>query len=432
MNFPVSVTLAVAVASLSVGSCTPWARNHRPLNSCASADLKSGANPNGFSRTDHFPRDDAVVTTRLYRLDEKGFPKASPETVATPRPQAFVPTNAWEELDDIYGLMALAVVHADWQEVSNGKRCAHERGHNIGAIIVNDKLEVVNWERNSNGAMCNGTQHAEVRAMLKQLNVTGSTTLKHYQIYTSLEPCMMCSGMMMQQNVLRAVYMQTDNGFGKNIERLTIDTSAVPIRFDGEDTGQCGYPPAARPVISSMATSEFRVELDAAWRAASSTMALTDWLKTDQAEAIYSRARHKFENYQLRFGGEKASATFIVPKGSTNPRMAAKDFIVLRAGKTNAELYKGALEFFGDPAHGITPYVHPDGPTGSATLVEDKGNVLATRLLEDPAALVLGEHPPGAIYPPGHAIPRTELLVVDGILGGRRVHQERIRRDCCQ
>jgi len=386
----------------------------------------------GFSRADNFQEPVPVVTTRLYLLDGNGFPTPLPPTAADARAQPFVPTNSWDELDDIYGLLALAVVHADWQESRAGTSDPRTRGHNIGAIIVNDKFEVVNWERNSNDAMCNGTQHGEVRTMLKQLNLTGSGTLRNYQIYTSLEPCMMCSGMMMQEGILRTVYMQTDNIFGKNIERLTIDTRASTIRFDDEDTGQHGYPPAARPVISNMSNSEFRAELDVAWRGASQTahMGLTEWLKTAQAEGIYKRARLKFETYSLRFPDAKATAKFIVPRGATNPKMAATDFIVLQASKTNAQLYEVALQFFNDPTRGIIPYIHADGPAGTGLLVEDKDNVLAMRLLEDPASLVRAEHPPEDTDGTIPKVPRTELLVIDGSLKGMHVHQERVRREC--
>lgn len=412
----------LAICLVGVG-CQQAAKCHQALKTTGE----------GFSRADQFPPGPVpVVTTRLYELDEKGFPKHLPATKEAAQAQVFVPTNAWEELDDIYGLMALAVVHADWQESPTGRTSPHTRGHNIGSIIVNRQLEVVNWERNSNEAMCNGTQHGEVRVMLKQLNRTGSTDLREHQVYTSLEPCMMCSGMMMQQRILRTVYMQTDNGFGKNIERLTIDSSSVPVRFDDEDTGQHGYPPAARPVISNMSQSEFRAELDVAWRAASSTMPLTDWLKTDEAQEIFARARYKFEHYPLRFGDKLATAKFIVPKGSTNAKMAEKDFLILQADKTNAQLYQAALDFLNDPSRDIIPYVHPDGPTGSAPLVEDTANVLATRLLEDPAALVQAEHPrgePDALVP---TVPATQLLVVDGFFNGTHVHQERVRRECRQ
>lgn len=383
--------------------------------------------PAGYSRADKYGDTVPVVTTRLLLLDDRRFPKGLPATVKEAQENPFVPANAFEELDDIYGLMALAVVHADWQE-----KAGQVRGHNIGGIIVNDRFEVVNWERNSNAAMCNPTQHGEVRTMIKHLNRTGARDLTNHQIYTSLEPCMMCSGMMMQSNVLRTVYMQTDNGFGKNVERLTIDTRDAPVRFDGDETGQNGYVPAARPVISSMSSSEFRVELDVAWRNESATkqLVLTEWLRGETAQDIYRRARAKFEHYPLRFGDQRARAKFIVPMDVDGNRMAGLEKFRLReATRTNAQLYADALAMFADPARGIIPYFDPDPTDADDTLVEDTKNVSATRLLEDPQALARAEQP-GNDPGPSPQVPATTTLVVDGTVDERHVHQERIRRDC--
>lgn len=88
-----------------------------------------------------------IVRTDDVELDH-GFPAGLPDTVEKAREDVFVPANAWEELDDIYGLMALAVVHADWQEP---RPKGLVRGHNIGGVLVDETLEVVDWERNRPG-----------------------------------------------------------------------------------------------------------------------------------------------------------------------------------------------------------------------------------------------------------------------------------------
>lgn len=429
----VAFALSLGIARLSASlAAEPPPAPSSPAASPSGAGCQACVPRDGFSRADQFPGPEPIVTTRLYTLDDRHFPKGLPATVEDARAHPFEPANAFEELDDIYGLMALAVVHADWQEKSG----RDARGHNIGGIIVDGNFEVVNWERNSNGAMCNGTQHGEVRTMLKHLNRTGSRDqLKNHQIYTSLEPCMMCSGMMMQSEVLRTVYMQTDNGFGKNLERLTLDTQDVPVRFDGEDTHQHGYWPAARPVISSLGSSEFRVELDVAWRNASANpnpkfKALTVWLASKDAQDIFRRARAKFENYPLRFGDQKARAKFIVPAGGDAAPTAPDKFTSLEATKTNAQLYAQAKAFFSDPGRGIIPYEDPDGPNqGTDVLVEDEDNVFATRLLESPQALACAEMS-GDCSGFGANAPATQTLSVEGTFAGKAVRQERVRRRC--
>ena len=65
------------------------------------------------------------------------------------------------ERDEIYMLTAYAVVLNDWQ-VSGQKK----RGHNIGSILVDPDGKIVNWARNCNAILSNGTQHGEVRLMI--------------------------------------------------------------------------------------------------------------------------------------------------------------------------------------------------------------------------------------------------------------------------
>jgi tRNA(Arg) A34 adenosine deaminase TadA len=292
------------------------------------------------------------------------------------------PRSAWEELDDIYGVMALAVVAADFQEKTdpcpdgNAKACT--RGHNIGGIVVNGEFEVVNFERNSNNALCSGTQHGEVRTILKQLYVSATTSLPLHQIYTSLEPCMMCSGMMMQQNLLRTVYMQTDDGFGKNLERLLVDTTGDRIGFrplqNEAKRVQLGYPPGPRGVISSMSRSPFRKALDRAWFKQGARGSLTDFLKGPEAKAIYMTALAYFLDYPLypKFA-EPAQVTFFAASDNQGNPVPGRTF-TLKA--PNAALYAKARAFFLDPTKGVVPLV------GKGTLEISENNVHALRLLE--------------------------------------------------
>lgn len=46
--------------------------------------------------------------------------------------------------------------------------------------------------------------------------------LKGYTIYTTLEPCAMCPGMMMLTSVPRTVYGETDPIYGEALERLSL------------------------------------------------------------------------------------------------------------------------------------------------------------------------------------------------------------------
>jgi tRNA(adenine34) deaminase len=212
------------------------------------------------------------------------------------------------ERDRLYSLAALAVVNTDWQFAAseltpeklgaNPDRAAFaklpRRGHNIGGILVDERGELVWWERNSNGVECNGTNHGETRMMISYLNFTRRSTLPCHTIYTSLEPCAMCSGMMTQQNIARTVYVQKDHGFGAALERL--HQPYGPREF------KCGFPRAPRskqsseiPGVNQLSGPPLAAstKLDRAYHdfiRSTGSDVLVNFLQTEAARAIYQDA----------------------------------------------------------------------------------------------------------------------------------------------
>jgi tRNA(adenine34) deaminase len=195
-----------------------------------------------------------------------------------------------KERDEIYMLGAYAVVYNDWQDGSGQKR-----GHNIGSVLVDPNGKIVNWARNCNAVLSNGTQHGEVRLMLGYLNRVGGYTLKGYTVYTSLEPCAQCSGMMILTNIARTVYGQTDPGFGKAIERL---------KLDSKKWNPAGYTPYPRAVISDKSDSKYCAQLDAAYKQSGGS--ITTFLLSDQARDIFKSASLNLNNYQLKYPKQNA------------------------------------------------------------------------------------------------------------------------------
>lgn len=114
-------------------------------------------------------------------------PKFSEVALVVPDAQEAITAEVQKERDDIYILAAYAVVYNDWQDGSGQKR-----GHNIGSVLVDPDGKIVNWARNCNARLANGTQHGEVRLMLGYLNRVGGYSLKDHTVYTSLEPCAQC------------------------------------------------------------------------------------------------------------------------------------------------------------------------------------------------------------------------------------------------
>ncbi|MCP4213635.1 MAG: nucleoside deaminase [bacterium] len=215
-------------------------------------------------------------------------------------------TEAEMERDEIYSLLAYAIVNKDWQEENETPR----RGHNIGAVLVSDKGELVGWARNCNHRDNNGTQHAEVRLMLGYL-VTKSSNhdgyLDGFTVYTTLEPCVQCAGMMCLLKVKRVVYGQDDKdytcpgeemkiGYGKAIERLKFDSHM----YDG------GYYPYPRPIISEESPCEEKSDLDSKFKEFNETkcISLTGFLLESYAKGVYQNAFERLDGFTLKYEEE--------------------------------------------------------------------------------------------------------------------------------
>lgn len=196
--------------------------------------------------------------------------------------------EAQKERDEIYTLAAYAVVYNDWQDGSGNKR-----GHNIGSVLVDPNGHIVNWARNCNAALANGTQHGEVRLMMGYLNKVGGYDLKGHTVYTTLEPCAQCSGMMVLTSIKRTVYGQTDPGFGKAIERLSLDS---------KKWNKDGYKPYPRAVISDRSESKYCSRLEMAYEKVGGS--ITRFLLSDQAKSIFSAATANLYDYQLKYPEE--------------------------------------------------------------------------------------------------------------------------------
>lgn len=201
-------------------------------------------------------------------------------------PPAYNPTPQETELDNIYTLLAYAVVYKNWQAADQD---FNARGYNIGSVLVDEQKNVVCWGVNSNLITRNYTQHGEVRLMTNYLGNTQKRTLAKYLVYTTLEPCAMCSGMMTLQSVQRTVYGQRDPDFGDAIERLT---------YNSKPNGYCPYP---RGVISVEAQNDITAAIDQAYCRyynATPSPSLTRWLASEEARAFYQRANERLSSYK--------------------------------------------------------------------------------------------------------------------------------------
>ena len=235
----------------------------------------------------------------------------------------YVPESASEridsvqlELDNFYTLMSYAVVYKNWQSDTTTQK----RGHNIGCVVVNSNDTVVYWARNCNKILSNGTQHGEVRAMLGYINAKRSYNLKNHTIYTSLEPCAQCAGMMTLQSIERTVYGQKDPDFGDAFERLQCKL------------GTCqGCTPYPRSVISVESKCRLTAMLDSTYHVNRDKFrSITGFLLSDSARVIYQAADSLFRAFTPRHsqneGPVNYAKQFLTDSVTTSYKKLGVDF----------------------------------------------------------------------------------------------------------
>ena len=197
---------------------------------------------------------------------------------------------AQQELDEIYSLLTYAIVHANWQP---GTVPRHQRrGYNIGAVLVDPSWQPVYCGLNCINSTDNATQHGELRAITAYLEKTRRFNLDGFTMYTSLEPCIMCAGMMTMTDIDRVVYGQKDVDFSGGLERLALDSRA-----------HGGYAPFKRTTWADASPSPFRLRLDEAYRRFLTTApekVLAIFLTSAEAEQIFKDAHAVFLDFKVK------------------------------------------------------------------------------------------------------------------------------------
>lgn len=88
------------------------------------------------------------------------------------------------------------------------KQAQKEGNEPFGAILVKDD-EIVMVGENKINTFCDPTHHAEIGLIRRFCSVNNIFDLSEYILYTSCEPCVMCSGAMVWSNLGRLVFSVT-------------------------------------------------------------------------------------------------------------------------------------------------------------------------------------------------------------------------------
>lgn len=177
-----------------------------------------------------------------------------------------------KERHRLYSLLAMTATHFFWNGDKKGKDGRYPmnvpvsntsskymkgdyNGHNILALAVDFEGSVIDFEMNHNNIFNSSAEHAEARLIKRIFNLASLAdtwnfdtslqdkndynTFSDVSIYTTLESCSQCSGVMALAQVKEIIYLHTDNGMyliGNILRNLTEGTKLqAPNPVDGSE-----------------------------------------------------------------------------------------------------------------------------------------------------------------------------------------------------
>lgn len=281
--------------------------------------------------------------------------------------------EALKERHRLYALGLMAIVHHYWNGLKKGREGEYPwnpdpatapgkhlrddyRGHNIAAYAVDKRGAIIDFEFNHNRLLNSSAEHAEARLVrrvygLTQLNDAWDVnsagnvvsddynTFEEVTLYTSLESCSQCSGVMALARVREVIFLQTDPGMymiGNMLRNLTEKTaleSPLPIPGAAFDFAPFQELDAAFDKFSTdVATKPFYRPPTGK---ADVSPSITSFLCTAVAYEIYGQAAQTLKDFESgKVGLAFADALPVDRAGKTVPN-----------GLTNAGVLREVLEF---------------------------------------------------------------------------------------
>ena len=102
----------------------------------------------------------------------------------------------------------------------------------VGAVLVQES-KLIAWAGNRTRTDCDPTAHAEILVLRTAAQHLGDFRLTQATLYTTLEPCIMCAGALVQARIRRLVYGASDLRFGAVTSRFQLcDNSSLNHRME--------------------------------------------------------------------------------------------------------------------------------------------------------------------------------------------------------
>ena len=97
--------------------------------------------------------------------------------------------------------------------IEEAKKALEKEEVPIGCVIVyHDEVIASSYNRKTIDNMA--TSHAEILAINEACKKLGTWYLDECVLYTTIEPCLMCTGAIMQSRIKRVVYGSKNEAFG--------------------------------------------------------------------------------------------------------------------------------------------------------------------------------------------------------------------------
>ena len=220
-------------------------------------------------------------------------------------------------------------------------------GHNIACLAVEENGEIIDFEFNHNDFFRSSAEHAEARMVRRLYSLTddfdtwkdrskaddqkptktksSKILLDRVTLYTSLESCAQCSGVMSLSRVKRVIYLQNDftaymignimfNLAGDGVSPRPIPASDIGLaEFDELNTANLAFVRNVSDAekrkdalggaffVPPLSDAQSRPDVDNA----DFSPSITSFLCTDVAYDIFSKGTAKLTNVPLQFPGEK-------------------------------------------------------------------------------------------------------------------------------
>jgi tRNA(Arg) A34 adenosine deaminase TadA len=218
----------------------------------------------------------------------------------------------------IMSLLLMAIIHHYWNGNKYGRHGVYPwnepanaavgrfldadyAGHNIAALAVDADGFVIDFDFNHNTLFNSSAEHAEARLIRRPGQPRDDySTFEDVTVYTSLESCSQCSGVMALARVRQVVYLQPDHGMymiGNIIRNLTEGTkleAPAPLPADQLALGYFERLDKAFEDFAGLLKTRPFFEPSDSSKKPNASHSVTSFLCTRAARDLYSEAREEF------------------------------------------------------------------------------------------------------------------------------------------